>query len=211
MNLPRSLLAAYAALTLAACTLGPAAPATTALPYTDDFANVQSGWQTMNDPTAEMSYANGQLRILVKQQRLTQWSLAGKSFADAVFEVDATPLGGPRDNGYGILFRVKDRKNFYYCAISSDSSWQCGVTKDGTWKFHAEWQPHPFIKPDTATNRLKIVMKGDVFTLFVNEQKITEFKDASFSVGDIGVFAMTLIDAPGTDIGFDNVSVTEAP
>lgn len=193
---------------LAACSADPAAPATTALPYTDDFANPQSGWQTMNDPNAEVKYEAEKLRILVKQQIITQWSLANKVFTDGVFEVDAAPNGGPKDNGFGVLFRVKDRKDFYYFAISSDGSWQSGMSKEGKWELWTDWQPHPAIKLDTESNRIKIVMKGDAFQFYVNDQLVGQQTDATYGSGDIGVFAMTFIDNPGTDISFDNVSVT---
>jgi Domain of Unknown Function (DUF1080) len=197
------------AVLLAACSSDPAAPATTALPYTDDFANPQSGWQTLNDPNAEVKYDNGKLRVLVKQQTITQWSLAGKAFTDGVLEVDAVPNGGPKDNGFGVLFRVKDRKNFYHFAISSDGNWQAGLSKEGKWEAWADWQPHPAIKLDTEANRIKIVMKGDALSFYVNDQLVGQHTDNTLPSGDIGVFAMTFIDNPGTDISFDNVSVTE--
>lgn len=193
---------------LAACSADSVAPTTTALPYTDDFANPQSGWQTLNDPNAEVKYEDGKLRVLVKQQTITQWSLAGKAFADGVFEVDATPNGGPKDNGFGVLFRVKDRKNFYHFAISSDGSWQSGTSKEGKWETWADWQPHPAIKLDTESNRIKVVMKGDALQFYVNDQLVGQQTDTTYLSGDIGVFAMTFIDNPGTDISFDNVSVT---
>ncbi len=197
------------AMLLAACSSDPAAPTTTALPYTDDFANAQSGWQTLNDPNAEVKYEDGKLRVLVKQQTITQWSLAGKAFTDGVLEVDAVPNGGPKDNGFGVLFRVKDRKNFYHFAISSDGNWQAGLSKEGKWEAWSDWQPHPAIKLDTEANRIKIVMKGEALSFYVNDQLVGQHTDSLFTTGDIGVFAMTFIDNPGTDISFDNVSVTE--
>ena len=196
---------------LAACSSEPAQPATSNLPYTDDFANPQSGWQTLNDPNAEVKYDNGKLRILVKQQTITQWSLSGKAFTDGVLEVDAVPNGGPKDNGFGLLFRVKDRKNFYHFAISSDGNWQSGLSKEGKWEVWGDWQPHPAIKLDTEVNRIKIVMKGDSLSFYVNDQLVGQHTDVTLPSGDIGVFAMTFIDNPGTDISFDNVSVSQIP
>lgn len=137
---------AIAALTGCAPAFGPEAPAFTPLPYADDFSNPNSGWQTLSDLNADVRYDSGSLRIIVKLENLTQWSAAGKRFKDAVFEVDARPNGGPTDNGFGVLFRMQDRKNFYHFEISSDGYWRAGYVKDGNWVNWDDWQPHPAIK-----------------------------------------------------------------
>ena len=186
-------------------------PALTALPHADDFANPQSGWTVTSDLSGDTKYENGKLRILVKNENLTIWSTAGKSFKDAVYEVDAQPIGGPQDNGFGVMFRVQDRKNFYHFEISSDGYWQAGVTKDGKWSNWAEWLQHPAIKTGGESNRIKIVMKGEKIDYYVNDQLIQSRTEKDFLSGDIGVFALTVIDEPGTDVAFDNVNVTAAP
>jgi Concanavalin A-like lectin/glucanases superfamily len=193
---------------LSACSkAGPST--TTPLPFADDFSNPSSGWQTLSDISADVKYDAGKLHLVIKQENLTQWSLAGKLFQDATYEAEAQPNGGPTDNGFGILFRVKDRKNFYHFEISSDGYWRAGVMKNGTWDNWDDWAASDAIKTGNAVNHLKVTMQGDTFTFFVNDQQVLQKQDASFPNGDIGVFALTLIDKPGTDISFDNVSVTE--
>jgi len=202
---------------LAACllTLGVTAcssisgPQTTPLPYSDDFSDAKSGWQTSADLSGDVTYENGRLRIIVKNENMNIWSTAGKSFADGVYQIDAQPIGGPQDNGFGALFRLVDRKNFYYFVISSDGYWQAGLTKDNKMTSWADWQQHPAIKVGGETNRIRIVMKGAKFEFYVNDQLIGSREDASFTAGDIGAMALTVIDQPGTDVAFDNASVTE--
>lgn len=196
------------AVLLTACAQpAPQNPLTT-LPYSDDFSNPQSGWQTLNDLSADVKYDNGALRITVKQENVTQWSAAGKRFKDGVIEVEAKPVAGPTDNGFGILFRMKDRKNYYHFEISSDGYWKAGWVVDGAWKDWNDWQPHPAIKAGGESNRLKVVMQGEKFTFFINDQEITSFEDKQFAEGDIALFALSLLGQPGTDIAFDNFSVT---
>ncbi len=181
---------------------------TTPLPYTDDFGNPNSGWQTLSDISADVRYDGGTLRFVIKQENLTQWSLAGKAFRDGTYEVDAQPNGGPTDNGFGVLFRVKDRKNFYHFEISSDGYWRAGLMQDGNWTNWDDWAASPAIKTGNASNRIKVVMKGDAYTFYVNDQQVAQREDKTFSEGDIGLFALTLLDKPGTDVSFDNASVT---
>jgi len=196
-------------LALTGCGLGLSTPALTPLPYSDDFSDPGSGWETLSDLNADMAYDAGTLRILIKRENLIQWSAAGKRFGDAVFEVDARPNGGPADNGFGVIFRMQDRNNFYHFAISSDGYWRAGCVRDGDWINWDDWQPHPAIRSGGETNRIKVVMQGAKLSFFVNDQFITSREDELFASGDIGVFALTLIDAPGTDIAFDNVLVSE--
>lgn len=206
----RALVASATLFVLAACSTE-TGPALTTLPYADDFSNPQSGWTVTSDLSGDTKYENGKLRILVKNENLTIWSTANKVIKDAVFEVDAQPVGGPQDNGFGVLFRVVDRKNFYHFEISSDGYWRAGVTKDSKWENWADWLQHPAIKTGGEPNRIKIVMKGEKIDYYVNDQLIQSREEKDFASGDIGVFALTVIDQPGTDVAFDNVNVTAAP
>jgi len=72
-----------------------------------------------------------------------------------------------------------------------------------------DWAAHPSIKQGNGVNKIRVVMKGDSLAYFVNNQQIFQKTDKTFAGGDVGVFALTLIDAPGTDISFDNVSVVK--
>ena len=181
---------------------------TTPLPYADDFNTPNSGWQILSDVSADVKYDNGMLHFVIKQENLTQWSVAGKTFQDGVFSVDTQPNAGPTDNGFGVLFRVKDRKNFYHYEISSDGYWRGGMMKDGNWTNWDDWAANPAISTGNAVNKLQVVMKGKTLTFSVNDQQVDQREDESFPQGDIGLFALSLLDKPGTDISFDNVSVT---
>jgi len=65
---------------LSACSKAGPASTDTPLPYSDDFSNPSSGWQTLSDISADVKYDAGKLRLVIKQENLTQWSLAGKVF-----------------------------------------------------------------------------------------------------------------------------------
>ena len=193
---------------IAACS-GNSSAQTTTLPWSDNFDDPKSGWTITSDLSGDAKYDSSKLRITVKNENLPIWSTAGKKFRDGVFAIDAQPIGGPQDNGFGVLFRVTDRKNFYHFEISSDGYWRAGITKDGKWTNWADWMQHPAIKTGGESNRLRIVMKGKKLEYYVNDQLINTREDASFAQGDIGVMALTVIDQPGTDVVFDNANVTE--
>jgi hypothetical protein len=85
------------------------------------------------------------------------------------------------------------------------------MMKENVWQTWADWAQHPAIKADGSVNRLKVLMKGDLLEFYVNGVQVSTHKDATFAAGDVGLMALTLIDKPGTDVSFDNVSLTEAP
>lgn len=195
---------------VSACT--PSTPSDlTPLPYTDEFDNPTSGWETLSDLSAEVRYDRSALRILVKQENLAQWSFAGKRFADGVLEVEARALGGPLDNGFGVIFRAQDAKNFYHFAISSDGYWRAGIVKEGEWRHWFDWQPHPAVKGGAERNQLRVVMQGARFDFYVNDQLLGSQEDDAFKAGDVGVFALSLIGGPGVDVAFEWVRVSPLP
>lgn len=179
----------------------------TPLPYQDDFSNPSSGWETADDLSAEVRYDAGSLRIIVKQASTAQWTLSGKRFKDGGVEVEARRLGGPTDNGFGIIFRVQDRKNFYFFNISSDGYWRAGAVTNGEWQEWMPWQAHPVICTEDAPNVLRVTMEGKRFAFYVNDQLVGTREDETFAVGDVGLMAVALFDAPGVDVAFDNFRV----
>ena len=184
---------------------------TTPLPYSDDFTDAKSGWQTLSDTSADVKYEAASLRFIIKQESLTQWSIANKIFQDGVYEVDAQPNKGPTDNGFGMIFRVKDRKNFYHFEISSDGYWRAGIVENGVWQNWNDWKEDGAIGINNASNHLQVNMKGDTFTYYINDHKVYQKQEKTFATGDIGLFALSLIDKPGTDISFTRVKVSKVP
>jgi hypothetical protein len=194
-------------LSLTACNPASNEPPLTELPYSEDFSNTASGWEVSSDLTGETAYRDGQMQILVKNDNFTIWSFANKSFKDAIYEVDAAPISGPEDNGFGVVFRYKDRKNFLHFEISSDGYWRAGTMKEGKFDEYADWVQHPAIKTGNATNRIRIEMRGDEFVYAVNGTEILRRSEPGFERGDLGVFVLTVFDQPNVTVGFDNVSV----
>lgn len=191
---------------LTACA-SPAAPSDlTPLPFADAF-DQPSGWETQSDAAGEAIYVNGRFRIRVKQPKLTQWSRAGKRFADASVEVTAEALAGPKDNGFGLLFRCVDQRNCYHFGISSDGFWRAGVLRDNRWNTWGPWMADAAIRTGGVTNTLRVDMKGGSLSFFVNGKAVGQHDDATFSRGDIGLFAQTL-NVSGADVAFDNLRVS---
>ncbi len=189
---------------LGACS-GLSVPASS-LPYTTDFADAGQWTQTSNRQ-ADLYIQEGQLHIMIKQPDTLAWSAAGLALSDFTFEVDAAPLEGPDDNGYGLVVRRVDDDNFYSLQISGDGYFIVQKRAKGQWiNLTGDWQAGPAIHLGQQANHLRVTCQGNRLTFFVNDEQLTQVTDGEFARGDIGVIASTFAEH-GVHVAFDNVAV----
>ncbi len=189
------------AVMIAACSSPP-----TPLSYATDFDQA-GAWTQIGNRQADIFIQDGQLHILVKQPETLAWSVAGLDVGDLVMEVEARPLEGPEDNGYGIIVRRVDDENLYSFQISSDGYFIIQKRIKGRWiNLTGDWQESPAIQRGQATNRLRVTCKGSRLTFIVNDTLLAQVTDGDLARGDVGVVASTFAEA-GVHIVFDNVQV----
>jgi hypothetical protein len=166
-------------------------------------------WRTSSDPEVDIQYAQDGLTIEVKVIDRVAWSVAGRKVRDGVISVEATPIGGPDDNAYGLVVRHVDDRNFYRFEISGDGYYAVQAPTGALgWEFLVDWTESAAIKRGRATNLLKVVCEGPVMTFHVNDVELVQVSDERYSEGDVGVIAGTFYTDPGTHILFDNFQVT---
>ena len=179
--------------------------------FKDDFSNVNSGWGHSSTQNGTSDYASGGYEITIITTLMSKWSNPGQMFQkDVRIEVDATKLGGPDDNAFGVMCRYQDVDNFYKFYITSDG--YAGVIKkesgtstvistdDGT------MHPVDGINLGAATNHIRVDCIGDTLTLYANGTQVATATDSSFQGGDVGLVAASYNTA-GTDILFTNFYV----
>ena len=185
-------------------------PSLTPLPYADDFSTPNNGWKTASDDALKISQQDGALHFTIDDLDTIAWSTPkDKRFGDFVLDVDATQVGGPNDNTYGVIFRYQDDRNFYRLDISGDGYFAVFKRKDGTWTKVQDYVETTAVKQGNATNHLQVIAKGNQFTFNVNGQTVKTFSDSDFPTGNVGVTAGTLFDNAGVHIAFDNLKVSE--
>jgi hypothetical protein len=188
---------------------GPAAPtAFTPLPYTENFDNPASGWKIASDDSIKIQYQNSALNFTISALNFIGWSTPNQKFGDFTFDVDAVQVDGPDDNGYGVIVRYVDDRNFYRLDISGDGYFDVLKYKAGTWIKIQDWTESPAIHQGATTNHLRVVAQGNQFTFSVNDQIVKTFTDDDFRQGDIGLSVGTFFDHAGVHVAFDNLIVT---
>ncbi len=181
-----------------------------AILFSDDFSNPFSGWDTVSVETGVTDYADGVYRIFVNKDNTDIWANPGQFFTDTIIEVEATKVGGPDDNDFGVICRYQDLQNFYFLIISSDGYGGIGIVQDGDQRIisdEAELLPNDAIRQGNVTSFIRAECVGNRLSLYADGTLIASVQDDTFASGDVGLLAGTY-DEPGTDIHFDNFVVT---
>lgn len=181
-------------------------------PYLETFDSL-GDWRTGSDIDVEGEVEDGVFDLLVKADDMFIWTTAGKEFGDGVYQVEATQIDGPLDNGYGMLFRVNDETDdFYLFEISGDGYVWIGRYRNGgddeiTAIVGGAWMESTAVSTGlNATNTLRVEAESANLIFYVNGQEVGRVTDDTFSKGDIGLMVRTL-GAGGVHVQFDNFSV----
>jgi hypothetical protein len=178
--------------------------------FQDEFSNTARGWDDFEDEDGIIGYREGGYRILINLPNWFFWSTPGMNFANVMIEVDATKIGGPDNNEFGVICRYQDDNNFYFFSISSDGYY--GINKFIEGELYLVGMDQmlfndKIINLGNAANRIKASCVDDHLTLAVNDMILADVKDSDLSDGDVGLIAGTF-DETGTDIMFDNFFVS---
>jgi pSer/pThr/pTyr-binding forkhead associated (FHA) protein len=176
------------------------------LVYEDDFSNPSSGWDDAFDRYTTKQYGNNKYYIEVTTSNLVAWGLANRDVADFRLEVDAAQEAGPNNNGYGVLFRFKDRDNFYRFDISGDGFFLLSKFYEGEWVTLIPWTASSSINVGQAANRLAVEAIGPQVRVYANDTLLAEVQDDTLTNGNFGFFASTFSD-PNLTISFDDIKL----
>jgi hypothetical protein len=175
--------------------------------FSDNF-DTPGDWRVSSDPEVEIGYADGGLGIEIRVIDRVAWSLAGHNFKDGIVSVDATPVGGPEDNAFGLVVRHVDDRDFYRFEVSSDGYYAVQAPQGAYgWEFLVNWTESPAIRKGRETNRLKVECRDSTMVFYVNDVELASVQDDRYSEGDVGVIAGTFYVEAGTHIVFDNFEV----
>lgn len=203
-------------LSIFACTFGASDTATEPTPtgpkvlFQDDFSSTGNEWLQLRDTDGITDFEQDGYRIKVDKTEWVFWSNPGISVSNVKIDVDATKLGGPEENEFGVICRYVDENNFYFFTTTSDGYFSVNKMVNGEFSFIGmeEFGTTEVVNGGNALNHLTAECNGNTLRFWVNGTLLLETQDDSYTVGDVGLIAGTA-DAAGTDILFDNFVVTE--
>jgi hypothetical protein len=183
------------------------------LVYEDDFSSKKSGLEDNLTATdySRGFHAPGVYHLKDVKAKETHAELFPKqSYGEFSYQVDVWDNSddvSAGDVAGGLVFRATDDTH-YYAALVDPRTGKYAVMKwDGS-KSSAlvDWADSAAIKRKAEVNQVRVDGDGGNFTLYVNGEKLIDFKDSSYTKGAIG-FVSSNVDAPANHIHFDNVKV----
>ena len=194
-----------------ACSPSAVLPGATSL-YKDDFSDSGSGWCANSSSSSSTDYGGGEYIFKVIDPNWFVWCNPGQTFGDIHVQVTAKNTSGKADTVFGLI--CNDQKaatqadeSFYYMGISADGSYTMRLNKAGKDTVLAEDKSTAI-----ATNAVSYTVGADCaggnLTLYVNGALIASARDATYTSGDVGLFAWTGDGAPA-EIHYDDLVVTK--
>ena len=188
-------------------------PSSSDLPFSDDFSNTSSGWPQVREKDHGHHYYDGGYRVYEQESggRAVSRLVAG-SYRDVAVEVDAKMLSSQTDGiASGVVCRRQNPNNYYSMMVFPSGFVSISKIKDA----NIRRIENDYLSEETGGNvysprvHIRGVCVGDTLTLYVEDQKVLEAEDSEFRTGDVGLFAFSAGSTAGTDILFDNFSVTK--
>jgi hypothetical protein len=147
--------------------------------YTATFDSFEDEWQEYSGRNAAR-IVDSTLLIETDQPEAGPFSTTLPEFIDFDLRVDARPIEGPLDNGYGVIFRLQAGSpgtfvddSYYLFLISSDGYYQVRRVIAGEVRELSGWIPSDLIDQGlNVTNRLRVVAVGDRFRFYINGEPV---------------------------------------
>jgi hypothetical protein len=204
------LAAAALACSVGGATSGDEPGGETAVLLQDDFSNPSTGWEIGDYQGGSVGYSDGIYFVTSTESGGIMWGLSGHNFGDVDVTVEATQISGPDNdnNGYGIGCRIQANDDGYFLRISGDGYYSIARTDDGEFTYLVDWDTSNRINTGNATNTIRVVCSGDTLELYVNDRRVADATDSTYTTGDITLTATTFETTP-TTVHFDDIVVRE--
>jgi hypothetical protein len=185
---------------LAACQSGP---------YEETF-DATGRWGSGSSTEVEGEVDNGVYELLAKDNSGLFFASAGENFADGVYELEATQIAGPLNNGYGMLFKLDEETDSFYMFEVSGDGWiwigRCAelCETEQIALVGGDWFRSPAVNQGLqSTNNLRVVVEGSRMTFYVNGIEVGRSSDDRLTEGDVAVMVEALGEG-GVRVIFDN-------
>lgn len=180
--------------------------------FEDDFSKSNSGWTTDSDETASKDYEDGEYVFRVTDTGWFVWGNPDKSFSDVHIEVTAKNTGTASNNKFGIICHYDDdARNYYYMGIGSNGFYAIvrSDNNEDTYLSNDEdlWIESEAIPQNADSYRIGADCANGKLALYVDDTLIASADDATYSSGDVGLFAFTF-DEADAEVRFDDFVVT---
>lgn len=180
----------------------------------DDFSSTH--WGTRTDADSSVEYAGNALRFIVYKEYFFAWSTPNdRSYQDVHLEVTVLNHGTHPTTAFGFICNKKSRHDYYYVAITAAGEYAIAKASAGQSDVfltnNDRWARSDFIKGNASSYRVAADCGHGILALYVSGQLIDSVSDASYSSGQIALFAWSGEEQDRTSVSFDDFWLTEFP
>jgi len=172
--------------------------------YTTSF----QGWPPMNDPTAKMSFADGQYLFEIGPKNAKYRTTLAVNQRNIYVQMEAIPKQCPSKAlvGYGLMFRYVDDDNYYIFTIFCDKSFTIGGKDSGLIFGNRGTLPSDVDPTSSGVHQVGVLARGDDYTLYFDKEAVGNFRHIRHQKGDVGIYAMSQVDE-AIRVGFGSLKV----
>ncbi len=178
-------------------------------PLTERFGNPQSGWPVDSQIEYDRGYQEGEYFIEVYEPNWFVWSRPHGNWSDVEVEAEARQVVGSPAGHFGLLCRYRPPDRFYYFGITDDGQYAILRVENGESELltGTGFQPSPAVRPVNGVYRIRAVCRGDLLTLYVNNEQVAQASDDLLQRGDAGIGVGSDTDS-SVRVHFDNLTIS---
>lgn len=130
----------------------------------------------------------GEYRMLHKEAT-TRYAFYKQDFDDAVIQAEGHFESGTGDYEYGIVFRSDLTGMAYYVfTVTNDGRYNVSRYGNDEYTDLIPYTTSSLVRTGTDSNKFKVIMQGDKFDFYLNDQYIGTVTDTIFAKGVTGPF-----------------------
>ena len=156
--------------------------------FEDTFADNRHGWTEKNTEGCTLSVDNGHYTFEHKRNRgfWVVWKrIEFNHLNDFSIEANIKKVAGVEgDYRYGIIWGVKDAKNFHHFGVICNGNYSYGKREQN--ERYNSWAHSPYIDTESCANKLTIMKEGKRIKFFINNNYVDETDFESFFPYKIG-------------------------
>lgn len=143
--------------------------------FVEDFNDNENAWNLADKMGSGRTLENGKyvMDIHKKPSKIEYIDHVVDLPENFSLEVDVKKISGSAESlGFYI---GEDSNNFGYFFFRSNGKFRWGFSVKGDWMDNPDWRVHDAVKTGTnVLNHLKVIVKGNNFEYYINEQKVDE-------------------------------------
>jgi hypothetical protein len=181
--------------------------------YQDQFTSASTGWLQEKIDNYFIGYSTPEyyhVQVRAPDDHVVVGIPNQRIYADANVDLKAS-LGSAKngDFRYGVVFRRSGDQYYAFAVSLSTKTWSLLKSSSNGLETLKE-STNDSIQGSDAEDTLRVVAKGPIFTLYINDQLVYQLFDEDYERGEVGLFVQTM-DTPNTLIYFDSITVWEIP